>query len=567
MTKGPGLRRTLQSTVMSGLLEKVIAYHEATKHHFDAYAPGPGFLDWATQPDPFRRYPGCEIRPLDKYPRADGPGYEQTLIEGRVVPAAPGRETISRLFYDSLALSAWKQAGASRWALRINPSSGNLHPTEAYLITGPVAGLLDAPAVCHYAPRIHALETRARFSTDLWRRLTVDLPPQTLLIGLSSIYWREAWKYGSRAFRYCQHDTGHAIAAIAFAAASLGWKASLLEGLGDDAIVELLGLPSASGPENERPECLLAVYPPSSPCTTQTLPRTAIAAIAQGEWHGAPNTLSPSHRPWPIIDEVDEATRKPENVTPCFDWTTTTREPAEPASLDSSTLLRNLIHRRRSAVAMDGRTGLLSEGFYSILLRCLAGANRFPFNALPWPPMVHLLLFVHRVQDVPSGLYLLARDPATEAEPRETFGKEFDWVRPDGCPDGLPLYRLARGDCRRIAGQVSCYQDIAAEGIFAVSMLAAFDHPLKTCGPWFYRRLYWECGAIGQMLYLEAEAYGIQATGIGCFFDDPVHELLGLKDRRYQNLYHFTLGGGVEDGRLTTLPPYPEEGRSPTERT
>jgi hypothetical protein len=63
------------------------------------------------------------------------------------------------------------------------------------------------------------------------------------------------------------------------------------------------------------------------------------------------------------------------------------------------------------------------------------------------------------------------------------------------------------------------------------------------------------------MLYLAAEARDIQATGIGCFFDDAVHEALGLQDRRYQSLYHFTLGGGVEDTRLTSLPPYPEEGQ------
>jgi SagB-type dehydrogenase family enzyme len=549
---------------MSSPLETVVAYHETTKHHSDAYAPGPGFLDWATQPDPFRRYPGCEVLALDKFPRADGPAYERALIEGRIESAAPGRETVSRLFYDSLALSAWKQAGASRWALRVNPSSGNLHPTEAYLVAGPVAGLLEAPAVCHYAPRLHALETRARFSPELWRQLTAGLPAHTLLIGLSSIYWREAWKYGSRAFRYCQHDTGHAIAAIGFAAAALGWKASLLEGVGDDAVAELLGLPRAPGPEAERPECLLAVYPSSSPCSTQSLPRAAITAIAQGEWHGAPNVLSPSHRPWPIIDEVDEATRKPETATPYI--VTATPEPAEPASVDASLLLRRLIHRRRSAVAMDGRTGMLAEGFYSILSRCLPGTKRYPFDALPWPPTVHLLLFVHRVQDVPPGLYLLARHPEKDAGLREAFGREFDWVRPEACPDGLPLYRLAAGDYRRLAERVSCHQEIAADGIFAVAMLAGFEHPLKTYGPWFYRRMYWECGAIGQMLYLEAEAYGIQATGIGCFFDDPVHELLGLNDRRYQSLYHFTLGGGVEDRRLMTLPPYPEEDRPPAER-
>jgi len=550
---------------MSSFLEKVIAYHEATKHHFHAYAPGPGFLDWATQPDPFRRYPGCDVLALDKFPRADGPSYERALIEGRLEPAAPGRETVSRLLYDSLALSAWKQAGASRWALRVNPSSGNLHPTEAYLITGPVAGLLDEPVVCHYAPRLHALETRARFSSELWRQLAVELPPQSLLIGLSSIFWREAWKYGSRAFRYCQHDTGHAIAALGFAAAALGWKASLLEGSGDAAVAELLGLARASGPEAERAECLLAVYPQTHACRAQTLPRAAIAAIAQGEWHGAPNVLSPAHRPWPIIDEVDEATRKPDAVTPYI--VKTMPAPAEPASVDASVLLRRLVHRRRSAVAMDGRTGLKSEGFYSVLLRCLPGGNRFPFNALPWSPRVHLLLFVHRVQGVAPGFYLLVRDPAQDADPRAMFGGEFDWVRPDGCPDGLPLYRLAGGDCRGLAERVSCHQEIAGDGIFAAAMLAEFEQPLTTCGPWFYRRLYWECGVIGQMLYLEAEAYGIQATGIGCFFDDPVHELLGLNDRRYQSLYHFTLGRGVEDGRLTTLPPYPEEDQPPAERT
>jgi hypothetical protein len=61
---------------------------------------------------------------------------------------------------------------------------------------------------------------------------------------------------------------------------------------------------------------------------------------------------------------------------------------------------------------------------------------------------------------------------------------------------------------------------------------------------------------IGQVLYLEAEAMGIQGTGIGCFFDDPVHEFLGLQDMDYQTLYHFTLGGGIHDDRILTLPAY-----------
>lgn len=541
---------------MSASLEKVISYHDATKHHFHAYAPGPGSLDWATQPDPFRRYTDCERLPLDKFPRADGPAYERALIEGSIEPAALTRETVSRLLFDSLALSAWKQAGSIRWALRVNPSSGNLHPTEAYLISGPVTDLLDTPAVCHYAPQIHALETRARFSSEVWRRLTAELPPQTLLIGLSSIYWREAWKYGSRAFRYCQHDTGHAIATVSFAAAALGWRALLLEDLGDEAMAELLGLPQEHGPEAERPECLLAVYPQPHECHTRTLPRAAIMAMAQGEWRGVPNTLSPLHRPWPIIDEVDEATRKPETVNAYY--VAALPATSETVASESPIPLRRLIHQRRSAVAMDGHTSLARAAFYSMLQRCLPCAHRFPFNALPWLPVVHLLFFVHRVQDVTPGLYVLVRDPAKEPELREVFVREFEWIRPEDCPPDLPLYRLAGGDSRKLAERVSCHQEIAADGVFAVAMLAEFERPLTTYGAWFYRRLYWECGVIGQLLYLEAEACDIQATGIGCFFDDPVHEVLALQSRRYQDLYHFTLGGGVDDARLTTLPPYPE---------
>jgi hypothetical protein len=61
---------------------------------------------------------------------------------------------------------------------------------------------------------------------------------------------------------------------------------------------------------------------------------------------------------------------------------------------------------------------------------------------------------------------------------------------------------------------------------------------------------------LGQVLYLEAEAAGVRATGVGCFFDDEMHALLGIGDLRWQSLYHFTMGGAVDDPRLSTMPPY-----------
>ena len=61
---------------------------------------------------------------------------------------------------------------------------------------------------------------------------------------------------------------------------------------------------------------------------------------------------------------------------------------------------------------------------------------------------------------------------------------------------------------------------------------------------------------IGQVLYLEAEAIGLRGTGIGCFFDDGVHEMLGLPGKALQSLYHFTVGLPLNDARLVSLPPY-----------
>jgi nitroreductase len=74
--------------------------------------------------------------------------------------------------------------------------------------------------------------------------------------------------------------------------------------------------------------------------------------------------------------------------------------------------------------------------------------------------------------------------------------------------------------------------------------------------PAAYRHLHWEAGMLGQQLYLEAEAQGWRGTGIGCFFDDAVHDILGLKDEGFQVLYHFSVGMPVDDPRLLTRPAY-----------
>ncbi len=200
---------------------------------------------------------------------------------------------------------------------------------------------------------------------------------------------------------------------------------------------------------------------------------------------------------------------------------------------------------------MDGRSSIDRERFTRMLGRVMPGA-RAPWDALWWTPRVHLALFVHRVEGVEPGVYLLVRDLRAIDRLNAACSREFLWA----AASELPLYQLARGDCRRLAQRLSCDQDIAADGFFSLGMIAEFEASLREHGASFYRHLFWECGAIGQVLYLEAEAAGARATGIGCFYDDPVHEALGLEGHAFQSLYHFTVGVPVDDPRLTTKPGY-----------
>jgi SagB-type dehydrogenase family enzyme len=541
-------------------LQAVFAYHQATKHCFERFASGPDGLDWANQPDPFRRYAGARLIALDRAAPTDEPGFDAVFTPGCLPVAAPvNLQSISQLFYDSLSLSAWKTAGAARWALRVNASSGNLHPTEGYLVCGPVEDLCEQPMVSHYTAQAHGLEVRAVFDRERWNQLCSGFPAETFFIGLTSIYWREAWKYGRRAYRYCMHDAGHALGALSVAAAGLGWQTRLLDEPGTDELACLLGTSQAHESEAEEPDMLIACLPGPAAVTLPVLSAAVLQSFESLDWQGQPNRLSADPVDWGIEDFARQL-RKPHAACAYAPFL---QPPQSFLPAPRAVSLRRMIRQRRSAVAMDGETRLAAMDFYRMLDRTLAVPGAVPFNTLPWTSALHLALMVHRMDDVPPGLYLLVRDPVQRAVLEQALTEADPWEKPPGCPEPLPLYCLMERDTRAAAREISCRQAIASDGCFSLAMLAAFDGPLQRYGPWFYPRLYWEAGMIGQLLYLEAEAAGIRSTGIGCFFDDPMHEVLGLSGWGFQDIYHFTGGGAVEDGRLGTEGGYKNRGQIP----
>ncbi len=407
---------------MSDTAAEVLSYHRLSMHHPERYAPGPGGLDWATQPAPFRQYRGCRQIELLHRPLEESHPYDGIFSGPAATPARLDRASLSQLLYDSLALSAWKEAGGNRWALRVNPSSGNLHPTEAYLLL-PGGALEAAPLLAHYRPDKHALEVRGELPAPLASLLDECLPPGGCLLALASVPWREAWKYGERAYRYCQHDLGHALACLSIAAAIQGWEMRLMRGVAESALDGLFALDRDGFAERESVDALFWIGPALT--EEPSLSPRLCEALAVLPLAGAPNRLSREYRDWPELQRIHGLCRAP----------------------------------------------------------------RLP--ARPW---------------------------------RVAF--------------------------------LSCQQDIAGDGCLAVAMLAHLGAALEE-GPWCYPRLYWECGQIGQLLYLEAEAAGLSGTGIGCYYDPLVQELLGLTDESLASLYHFTLGRAVWDTRLSNMPAYP----------
>jgi SagB-type dehydrogenase family enzyme len=537
--------------------DAVYRYHDGTKHHFNQFARSPGRLDWASQPSPFRSFHDAPAVPLFPspggaqaiaVPRALPTTYDELLcgdaVEARAAPITAA--AVGDVLRHALGLSAWKQFREARWSLRVNPSSGNLHPTEAYVVTGAIEGLSRAPSVFHYAADRHALERRCEFDEASWG----GTPNGAWLVALTSIHWRESWKYGERAFRYCQHDLGHAVAALRLAAALVGWRAVLLPEWPQRDIAALTGIDRDEDfveAEREEPGCLLAIATGDASEGIYGDRTLIVDAVRNGRWSGRASQLSEDHVQWSFIDEIARATEDPGRPRPQI-----TRLPDYPvtqSATGSSADARALMLRRRSAVAFDGRSSIGVDRFLLMLTRVWPGPHG-PWDALWWTPRIHLVLFVHRVDGLDPGLYFLPRDVDVVEAVRRASRPDFLWERVG------PLFCLARGDCRAAAAQLSCGQEIAADGFFSLGMLAEVERSLQEFGPAFYRHLFWESGVVGQMLYLDAEAAGARATGIGCFFDDPVHDVLGLSGHAFQSLYHFTVGIPVEDGRLTTEPGY-----------
>lgn len=510
----------------------VFEYHETTKHSQHRYASSLGYMDWSTQPEPFRTYHGTQMLSLPLALKNTTPPY--SLLDSDDLPLAPLLlESISQLLQFSMGIAAWKISGGSSWAVRCNASSGNLHPTESYLILPPI--LLEQEgksAVFHYTPKNHGLEMLAHFETPFWK----ELPKGSFLVGLSSIVWREVWKYGERAFRYTQLDAGHAWQAFVVSAKMLGWKITRLESISDEEINFILGFSQKERFFESEIADMLFVVSPEQVKTSLSL--NALLKNIPQKFEGIANKLSPSMQNWEIIAEIEKATASPQ--IPQKDV------PKSKVVKSATKESKEVVLNRRSIHVMQKEFSLITKEQFHTLLKSVMYSQDGKENA------THLAVFINRVKEYESGLYMLVRNERDKNALIAQTHAYFEWKE----TQLENFYLLQKEDFKILSKAISCTQDIASDGAFSLGMVCNFSQQIQIHGGHRYKELYWECGAIGQQLYLEATSMELSGTGIGCFLDDMMHNLLGLKDNQFQVLYHFTVGHGYVDNRILSKPAY-----------
>ena len=516
--------------------ETILDYHQRTKHHPKRYAASLGYMDWATQPNPFRHYEGAPKVKLPLTFDAPTPTYSE-VMEEKSIPHTPiTLASISQILQFSLGIAAWKCLGEDCWALRCNASSGNLQPTEATLILPPLEGLSSQSVVAHYNVQEHALEIMAEFETEFW----LKHPESHYLVALSSIPWREMWKYGERCYRYVNLDLGHALKAVKVSAQTLGEKYGVVEEIKIADLERIIGLDQKERYHESEPEIAqLLLNIGETRVDADTLAQ--LINDLPKRYAGRANLLSHAHHPWEAVTLAIQTTQIDPKTSIQRQSPPLTAYPGSKCSTD----IKEILLKRRSAQAMDfARTKISLEAF-----RQLLASVKVPVDHRD--PRLDFALFIHDVEGLEKGLYFYLRNPEHKSALKRLSRRDFLWQEVE-----KDLYLLETGDFRSQAKFISCSQEIASDGAFSLAMITQFKEPIATYGASEYKRLYWECGEIGQQLYLEATALGLSATGIGCYLDDVMHRMLGLEDETFQTLYHFTIGRAIIDTRMSIRKPY-----------
>jgi SagB-type dehydrogenase family enzyme len=466
-------------------LEVARTYHEITKHSYTSVRAGAYALDWENRPAPYKIYPeaGTMALPRD----IDLPTMPTLTAIASSAGSANDLDlaTLTRILFCANGLTRQRKVGGEDYHFRAAASAGALYPIETYIAAANVGGL--EAGLYHFSPA--DLKVRGLRRGD-WREViahaTANRPSlanaRAILI-MSAIFWRSAWKYRARAYRYCFWDTGTILANLLAAAAAEGISAEVITAFVDAEIESLIGVDG----ESEGIMCLVALdstgeamtkSPPLMPLELESI------ELSKGVVY---QPLVKMHR--------ESRLASPEEVTKVADAKVVTPvatisgeqlhfdvvDPADARGLGDTIL-------RRGSTRVFAHEAIGSDELATIL-SASSGHTKVDF-----PRLNDIYLIINAVVDLAPGAYYFDRDT-----------QSFDLLKP--------------GEFRTEAGYLCLEQQLGYDCSALIIYMADLEQSLEALGNRGYRDAHLEAGILGGRAYLASYALDRGATGL-TFYDD-----------------------------------------------
>ena len=500
-------------------------YHQSTKL---------SYINLRNKPPLYKSYTGLPLIPLPT--EFDPPG--RSTLEAMTGDGS--RDGTRSLDLTLLAQLLHLSAGLVRKRVlpvagevhyRAAASAGALYPVEVYLVAADIPGL--KAGVYHFSPSVPAL-TQLR-EGDYRRELVeatagdenIEAAPVTL--ALSAIFWRSAWKYRARGYRYCYWDAGTILAnALAVAGGWAGLPISLVTGFEDQRVNRLIDV----SPDREASLCLVPIgtghgvqtaAPPldalaldvpvnhglESEIGYQEIIRTHAASCLTTKeevlaWRSIGESKVPSNPPVAALPQEQSIGRQLE------------AEDLKGAPLGTTILQRGSTRR----FARES----ISYSQFEVILD--ASTKKLPADFLgkDTGSLLEAYIIVNAVQGLTPGAYFFS-------------------------PIQRRLGLLKQGDFREEAGHLCFEQALGADASAVIYFMAPLDRVLELYGSRGYRAAQLEAGIRVGNVYLCSHSLGLGATGM-TFYDDEVTEFLSPHAESKSVMFLVALGVIHERNRV-----------------
>lgn len=485
-------------------MRSIKEYHDLTSYSRLSLS-GHG-LDWSNQPDLFKDYEGIDIVDLPATKELPDISLfaalknQQLSSEKTEIDMA----ALASILVLTHSITATAMHGAGKFYYRSVASAGALYPFELYVATTGVQGLEDGLYHHRVADQKLAKLRDGSYQNEAIRLAQTKLPCEpTITFFLTSIFFRSAWKYRDRAYRYNLLDTGHLLENLTLALKALNAPFLICHDFLDGAANFLLGL------NTDKEVCLAMVcawpkttghvgYAQSLDDISMMVGEASVVARMESEYPAiiATHNLSSDQfcKDCETVDVIERLGPEPES------WT---EFGGAAPSLEEWGLLETIQNRRSMRNFSDDE---LSESKIANLLEALC-SDVSDFSR-PITSREHSLgvgFLTSNCQGYDDGFYLLDRRK-----------KAYSLIKAGGHIEAMTKICLG--------------QEWLARSAIHFLFMTNFKTLDQNWGPRGYRYAMLTAGSLGQRLYLASVSMKIGCCGIGAFFDDEASQLLGLND-------------------------------------